>query len=78
MKIIMFSFKFHWQYISIGSGNGLVPNRQQAITWTNDDQIPSLGYNELKAPTPVNNFVLINTKQVYVDSTAPWCVDVMA
>ena len=24
---------------SIGSGNGLVPNRQQAIIWTNDDLI---------------------------------------
>ena len=23
------------QYVSIGSGNGLVPNRRQAITWTN-------------------------------------------
>ena len=27
----------NWQYSSIGSGNGLVPNRRQAITWTNDD-----------------------------------------
>ena len=24
--------------IIIGSGDGLVPNRQQAIIWTNDDQ----------------------------------------
>ena len=28
----------NWQTISIGSGNGLVPNRCQAVTWTNDDQ----------------------------------------
>ena len=25
----------NWQHISIGSGNSLAPNRQQAITWTN-------------------------------------------
>ena len=25
-----------WQYISIGSGNGLVQHREHAITWTND------------------------------------------
>ena len=24
----------NWQYVSIGSGNGLAPNRRQAITWT--------------------------------------------
>ena len=27
----------NWQYVSIGSGNGLVPNRRQAITWTKAD-----------------------------------------
>ena len=30
----VFSLWYNWQYISNGSGNGLVPNRQQAITWT--------------------------------------------
>ena len=29
----------NWQYASIGSGNGLVPNRRQAITWINGDPI---------------------------------------
>ena len=24
-----------WHQVNIGSGNGLVPKRQQAITWTN-------------------------------------------
>ena len=38
--------------LSIGLGNGLVPNTFQAITWTNDDtdhwhNLASLGYNEL-------------------------------
>ena len=25
--------------VTIGSGNGFVPNRQQAITWTIDDHV---------------------------------------
>ena len=29
----------NWQYASIGSGNGLVLNRRQAITWTDDDSV---------------------------------------
>ena len=41
------------QYISTGSGNGLVPNRRQAIIWTNADPIhwhiyAALGGDELK------------------------------
>ena len=28
-----------WQQIIIGGGTGLVPNRQQAITWINDDEV---------------------------------------
>ena len=24
----------NWQYVSIGSGDGLAPNRRQAIIWT--------------------------------------------
>ena len=30
------SLKVHKQYSSIGSDNGLLPSRQQAIIWTND------------------------------------------
>ena len=30
---------FNWQYVSFGSGNGLVPRRWQAMTWTNADPI---------------------------------------
>ena len=29
----------NWQQVSIGSGNGLVPNRRQAIIWTDADPI---------------------------------------
>ena len=40
------------QLINIGSNNGLVPNRRQAIIWTNDSLFywriyASLGLNEL-------------------------------
>ena len=41
---IKYLVKFHWNVSPrvkstiIGSGNGLTSNRQQAITWTNDDQ----------------------------------------
>ena len=46
IKLFEFGLKFHliccwesnWQTVSIGSGNGLAPNRCQAVTWTNDDQ----------------------------------------
>ena len=29
----------NWQYASIGSGNGLAPNRRQAYSWTNADPV---------------------------------------
>ena len=29
----------NWQKVSIGSGNGLAPNRRQAITWTNVEPV---------------------------------------
>ena len=35
-------YGIYWQYVGIGSGNGLVPNRRQAITLTNKDQVPWL------------------------------------
>ena len=42
----------NWQLVSIGSGNGLAPNRRQAITWTNEDSVhrriyAALGGDEL-------------------------------
>ena len=52
-RCILFNKWYNWQYISIGSGNGLALNRGQAITWTNDDSIQwpiyaSPGLNELR------------------------------
>ena len=43
----------NWQYGSIGSYNGLAPNRRQAIIWTNVSMLywrinASLGLNELR------------------------------
>ena len=59
-KVLYFDLNFtevgsqgsNWQYVGIGLGNGLVPNRQQAITWTNADPIhwciyAALGGDEL-------------------------------
>ena len=43
----MYSLGVGWQQINIGSGNGLAPNRCQAITWTNDDPVDGHIY---KAP----------------------------
>ena len=37
--MLEFLFKFHWNLISIGSGNGLVLNRRQAITWINANPV---------------------------------------
>ena len=61
MESWVFRFEFHcslflrdrWQKVSNGSGNGLAPNRWQAITRTNADQVPwriyaALGGDELK------------------------------
>ena len=46
----------NWQYVRIGSVNGLAPNRRQAITWTNDDPVhwriyAALGGDELTGDT---------------------------
>ena len=45
-------FVSNWQYCSIGSDNGLAPNRRQTINWTNVGMLyrriyASLGPNEL-------------------------------
>ena len=46
-KIFVFWFKFYWNLflmvqltkVNIGSGNGMAPNRQHAIAWTNDEPV---------------------------------------
>ena len=50
-----------WQYSNIGSDNGLAPNRQHAIIWTNDALgcqriYASLGLNE---STKINVYLLV-------------------
>ena len=60
MKIFVFQLKFPWSLFlrvqlttpSIGLDNGLVPNRREAIMWTNTDPIhwriyAALGGDEL-------------------------------
>ena len=37
MKVV---FRYDWHYVSIGSDNGLAPNRQEIIIWTNDQGSP--------------------------------------
>ena len=36
----------NWQEVSIGSGNGLAPNRRQAIIWTNAEPIGTVNYSQ--------------------------------
>ena len=47
------SLWFYWQYVTIGSSNGLAPNGRHAITWTNVNQglcchLTPLCHTELK------------------------------
>ena len=66
MKMKEFKFKFHWnlfqesnwQWASSGLCNGLVPNRQQAITCINADLVPwhiVLNIRSLGRPRPPIN-----------------------
>ena len=72
MKTFEFNYNFtwicslvsNWQYGSIGSDNGLAPNRQQAIIWTNDCLgywciYASLSLNELKCLIVYANYDLM-------------------
>ena len=58
------SLGFHWQYGSIGSDNGLAPNRRQANIWNNVGMIywhmyVSRGFNEL-THSPFSDVVFLN------------------
>ena len=49
----MYSLGSNWQYVIIGSDNGLAPNRRQAIIWTNEGPVywrmyASLDHNLLR------------------------------
>ena len=50
------NFRVKWQYIRIGSVNGLAPKRWHTITWTSGNQnekknMASVGHNELTHPS---------------------------
>ena len=64
----------NWQHITLGSGNGLAPNRWQAITWTNRDPdtwccVASLGHNEL-THLPLDKMAAIS--QMAFLNAIPW------
>ena len=44
-----------WESVSLDSGNGLIPLQCQAITWTDDDNIP-LDF----MPPPIHNELKMN------------------
>ena len=59
----------NWQYVSIGSDNGMAPSRWQAIVWTNADPVhrriyAALGENEL---TAISQERILVTNQVLMD-----------
>ena len=70
----MYLLQASLNWVIIGPGNGFVPNRHKAITWTNDDflSIGPLGTYFSKIWVEVeNNFYTNNTKRCNASST--WC-----
>ena len=58
------SYGSNWQYSSIGLDNDLVPNRRQAIIWTNADPIQwriyaALGRDELTEKHGANQPIML-------------------
>ena len=56
----MCSLVLNWQYVIIGSDNGLVQSRRQAFIWTNN----GLAYSRIYASLDLNE--LINNKWMYL------------
>ena len=81
-KLLSFKLNFtelcslwsYWQYSSIGSNNGLVPNRRWAIIWANDSLAcwciyMSLGLNELRSETsPMKSVLQFSTEMAWTSS----------
>ena len=68
---------FNSQYFNIGSDNGLVPVRQQAIIWTNDGLVywhkyVSLGLNELN---PLTLFFISINKRSWDVQNVMYCTN---
>ena len=61
----MYSQKSAWQKASIGSGNGLAPNRRQTIIWTNADPVHCRIYAALRGDEliPINRL-----KKAFIES----------
>ena len=43
----VYSQVYNWQYARMTLGNGLVSNRQPAITWTNADPVPRIQFTSV-------------------------------
>ena len=56
----IFSLGSNWQYVSIGSDNGLAPSRRQAIIWTNVDPVYRRIYAALGGGELMTEFVSIS------------------
>ena len=57
----IYSLESNWQHIITGPDNGLMPNRQQAIIWTNGGLVcwliyASLGIIELNASSALETY----------------------
>ena len=56
-------WRYNWQKVRIGSGNGLVLNRHQAITWTNYDWIQMHILTYYRLDTTNSNEIAIKIQQ---------------
>ena len=66
----------NWQYVIIGSDNGLAPNRRQAIIWTSDGLVywciyVLLGLNELNT---LDQCLLFQLGDKCIGNTCPYLV----
>ena len=64
------------RWVSIGSGDCLLLNRKQAITWTNDDHVlwcrmASLGHNELKCHLKLSTMFMMKLEMTLLSLDMP-------
>ena len=89
MITFAFRFGFPWslflraQLTSIGSGNGLAPNRWQAITWTNAYSVHwriyvALGGDELTLPFPVTILGEKTVRAIYLIWMIKFCMTIIS
>ena len=51
------------QQFNTDSGDGLVLNKQQASTWTDDDQVVSPGLDVLESNLPSIGIIIVDIRQ---------------